>query len=43
MKQSQRHIGIDVGKAILDICIYETDEYFQVGNNAKGIALLIKK
>jgi len=42
-KQLQRHIGIDVGKSILDICIYETDEYFQVENNAVGIKQLLRK
>jgi transposase len=32
-----------VGKSTLDIFIYEKEEYFQVENNAAGIAQLIKK
>ncbi len=42
-KQLQRHIVIYVGKSMLDICIYETDEYFQVENNAVGIKQLLRK
>lgn len=42
-KHTQRHIGIDVGKSMLDICIYETDEYFQVENSTTGIKQLLRK
>jgi len=42
-KYQQRHVGIDVGKSTLDIFIYEKEVYFQVENNAAGIAQLIKK
>ena len=31
------NVGIDVGKAQLDICLYERDVYFTVENNPEGI------
>jgi len=37
----KRNIGIDVGKAYLDIYIYELDLHWQVENNAKGIKDLL--
>jgi transposase len=37
------YIGIDVSKAILDICILPKKVYFQVENNVTGIRKLIKK
>ena len=42
-KNTQRHVGIDVGKSFLDICIYETNEYFQVDNTPTGIRQLVNK
>ena len=40
---TQRHVGVDVGKSLLDISILEVDVHFQVPNNAEGIRQLIKR
>ena len=36
-KVSSINVGIDVGKAQLDIFIHERDIYFSVDNNPQGI------
>lgn len=41
MKSKDRNVGIDVGKAHLDVCIYELDRYWQVENNREGIKALL--
>ena len=41
--RAQRNVGIDVGKNQLDICIYEKNEYWQTGNNAKDLKALVTK
>lgn len=41
MKSKQRHVGIDVGKAYLDIYIYELERHWQVDNTASGIKQLL--
>lgn len=41
-RSKERHVGIDVGKSFLDICIYELDLYWQEENNPEGIKALIK-
>lgn len=38
---SQRNVGIDVGKSTLDIMILETDTYFQEPNSPDGIKRLM--
>ena len=37
-----RHVGIDVGKSMLDIFIYETELHWQVENTPEGIKLLVR-
>lgn len=37
------YVGIDVSKAILDVCVLPLKKYFQVTNNPKGIKELIEK
>ena len=43
IKSKQRHVGIDVGKAFLDIFIYELELHWQVSNDAAGIKQLLTK
>lgn len=38
-----KNIGVDVGKSQLDICIYESGEYWSAGNNPKDIKALMGK
>ena len=41
IKSKERNVGIDVGKAHLDVYIYELDRYWQVENNREGIRTLL--
>lgn len=41
--RSERNVGIDIGKSMLDVCIYEVDVYLQYPNNLDGIRELLKK
>ncbi len=43
IESSQTHVGIDVGKDTLDICIYESDRYWQESNTEIGIRRLMKR
>lgn len=43
MRNTQRNIGIDVGKGFLDIYIYELDLHWQVENNLAGIKSLLAR
>lgn len=43
IKMSETHIGIDIGKGALDICIYESDQYWQESNTEIGIRRLMKR
>ncbi len=42
IKSKDRNIGIDVGKAFLDVYILEVDRHFQVSNDVSGIRELLK-
>lgn len=42
-RTTDRHVGIDVGKAMLDIAIYEVDLHLQEHNCPEGIRRLINK
>lgn len=42
INRSERHVGIDIGKSTLDLCIYEVDIYHQFPNNSEGIKTLTK-
>jgi len=39
----ERNVGIDIGKSMLDICIFEPDVYLQYPNTPEGIRELLKK
>lgn len=39
----ERHVGIDIGKSMLDVCIYELGVYLQHPNTLEGIRELLKK
>lgn len=39
---SEINVGVDVSKAMLDICIFETGELAQFGNHAQGAKALIR-
>lgn len=41
--RSERHVGIDIGKCMLDVCIFELDIYLQYPNTTEGIRELTKK
>ena len=41
--KNQRHVGIDVGKSVLDIQIYELNLHWQAGNDSSGIKSLLTK
>jgi transposase len=41
--RSERHVGIDIGKSMLDVCIFELDVYLQYPNSAAGVRELLKK
>lgn len=40
---NERNVGIDIGKSMLDACIYEVDVYLQYPNTPEGIRELLKK
>lgn len=41
--RSEKHVGIDIGKSMLDVCIFEPDVYLQYPNTPEGIRELLKK
>lgn len=41
--RSERNVGIDIGKSMLDMCIYEIDFYAQYSNTPEGVRELLKK
>lgn len=41
--RSERNVGIDIGKSMLDVCIYEIDFYAQYSNTPEGVRELLKK
>lgn len=41
IRNKERHVGIDVGKAFLDVYIFELDSHWQEENNAAGIKRLL--
>ena len=41
--RSERNVGIDIGKSMLDTCIFELDVYLQHPNTPEGIRALLKK
>ena len=43
MRKSVVNVGVDVGKAFLDIHIYENGIYWQEENNTKGIKKILKR
>ena len=43
MRKSVVNVGVDVGKAFLDIYIYEKGIYWQEENNTKGIKKILKR
>lgn len=42
-KVGETNIGIDIGKDAFDICIYESDQYWQESNTEIGIRRLVKR
>lgn len=42
INQQERNVGIDVGKAALDVYILELDKHWQADNSAEGILALTK-
>jgi transposase len=36
-------VGVDISKLWLDIAVHETEMYWRVGNDEKGIADLVKR
>lgn len=45
LKNSKRgiHVGVDVGKQFLDVCIHEKQSHFREENNAQGIKKILKR
>lgn len=41
--RSERNVGIDIGKSMLDVYIFEVDIYLQYPNTTEGIRALIQK
>jgi len=41
--RSERNVGIDIGKSMLDVCIFEPDVYLQYPNTPEGIRELLRK
>jgi transposase len=41
--RSEKYVGIDVGKSMLDVCIFEPDVYLQYPNTPEGIRESLKK
>lgn len=42
INHSERNLGIDIGKNMLDVCLFEVDLYSQYPNTAEGIKQLLK-
>lgn len=43
INRSERNVGIDIGKSMLDMCIYEADIYTQYPNTSEGVRQLLKQ
>lgn len=43
INRNERNIGIDIGKSMLDMCIYEVDIYVQHPNTPEGVRQLLKQ
>ncbi|MEE8044299.1 MAG: transposase [Thermodesulfobacteriota bacterium] len=43
IRNKERHVGIDMGKSLLDIYIYELDQHWQEYNTVEGIKQLLAK
>ncbi len=43
INRSERNVGIDIGKNMLDMCIYEVDIYTQYPNTPEGVRQLLKQ
>lgn len=43
INRSERNVGIDIGKSMLDMCIYEVDIYTQYPNTPEGVRQLLKQ
>lgn len=43
IRNKERHIGIDVGKSYLDVCVYELDLHWQAPNTPDGIKGLLAR
>jgi transposase len=43
INSSDHNVGIDVGKATLDVCVYESDLYWQDTNTDEGVRRLVKR
>ncbi len=41
--RSERNLGIDIGKSMLDVCIFELDVYMRYTNTPEAIPELLKK
>jgi transposase len=41
INRNERNVGIDIGKSMLDMCIYEVDIYTQYPNTPEGIRQLL--
>lgn len=42
-RSKERNVGVDVGKDMLDVHIYESDKHWQVDNSIEGVKALIKQ
>jgi transposase len=43
INRSERNVGIDIGKSMLDMCIFEVDIYTQYPNTSEGVRQLLKQ
>lgn len=43
MRSTERHVGIDVGKSLLDVFVYELDIHWQAENTPAGIKPLVRR
>lgn len=43
INRSERNVGVDIGKSMLDVCIHEVEIYLQYPNTPEGIRELLKK
>ncbi|HTF94725.1 MAG TPA: transposase [Cellvibrio sp.] len=41
--RNDRNVGIDIGKSMLDVCIFDLDIYLQYPNTTEGVRELTKK